>query len=183
MPSLRVKKDDQDKMHFVTLTVIEWINIFTKLEYFEVLINSLKYCQKHKGLQIFGYVIMTNHMHTILKALNGNLSQVIADFKRFTTSKIFKLLKYDNRKYIQRLIKNSYSKKKWYKSQIWQRENYPVDIETEQFFEQKLHYIHENPVRECYVDQDEEWRFSSARNYLKGDHSVIKVETDYWKYL
>lgn len=75
-------------------------------------------------------------------------------------------------------MKNSYSKKKGYENQIWKRENCPVLIESENFFQQKLNYIHENPTREGYVDYEEEWRYSSARNYYKNDHSVIEVITE-----
>ena len=178
MPSLRILKENESQTHFLTFTIIDWINIFTKLEYYEVLINSLKFCCEHKGFLIYGYVIMTNHMHIIAQNPKEDLSSVVASFKRFTTWEILELLRYDNRKYILKLLSRSSLKKKGYENQIWQKENYPELIENEDFFHQKLDYIHEIPVKGGYIDYEEEWRYSSARNYYKDDHSVIKVVTD-----
>ena len=86
------------------------------------------------------------------------------------------MLEKDNRKYISALIKSSYSKKKNTAFQIWQRENYPEIIESEKFFLQKINYIHNNPVKKCYVAKPEDWLYSFARNYLLNDSSVIVVD-------
>jgi len=101
------------------------------------------------------------------------LSQIISDFKKYTTREILKLLQEDNRKYILNLIKNSFARKKGYQKQIWQRENYPEMIVSEEFYLQKANYIHENPVKKEYVLKPEEWVYSSARNRFLNDQSII----------
>jgi len=176
MPTPRIHHPDQNLTYFITLTVIEWIDVFTKPQYSQVIINSLKYCQENKGLVLYEYVIMTNHLHLIVRAQEGyKLSQIISDFKKHTTREILKLLKQDRRKYIINLINNSFSKKKDAKQQIWQRENYPEVIASEKFYYQKANYIHQNPVRKKYVIKPEDWLYSSARNRLLDDQSIIQI--------
>lgn len=174
MPSVRISRDNENETHFLTIKVIEWIDIFTTPAYFQVVIDSLKFCQKNKKLLLYEYVILTNHLHLIVQAKAGHrLSQIISDFKKHTTQEILKLLQEDNRKYIFNLIKNSFARKKGYQNQIWQRENYPEIIVSEEFYLQKANYIHENPVKKEYVLKPEEWIYSSARNRLLNDNSII----------
>ncbi|MBU4217201.1 transposase [Candidatus Parcubacteria bacterium] len=178
MPTLRINIENEDDTHFITITTIEWIDIFTKTEYFDVIIDSLKYCQKNKGLLLFEYVIMTNHIHMICRAMDGvKLSQIVSDFKKHTTREILKLLKTDNRKYIKNLLDNSFRKKEGYENQIWQRENYPEVMTTEIFYNQKLNYIHNNPVKRGFVSMSEDWLYSSARNRVLNDNSLIKLDS------
>ena len=177
MPTPRIHKEDKNKIHFLTFTTIEWIDIFTKPEYFDLMIDTFKQCRKNQGLLLYGFVIMANHLHCIVSAKEGcYLEDIVASFKKFTTSQTKKLLEKDNRKYISALIKSSYAKKKNTSFQIWQRENYPEIIKSEKFFLQKLNYIHNNPVKKSYVTKPEDWLYSSARNYLLNDDSVIVVD-------
>ena len=77
-----------DGIYFITLTTVDWVDIFIRPVYKHILINSLKYCQLNKELIIYAYVIMTSHLHMIVKAEQGNLSDIIRDFKRFTNLKL-----------------------------------------------------------------------------------------------
>jgi putative transposase len=177
MPTPRIRKEDENKIHFLTFTTIEWIDIFTKIEYFDLIISTFRYCQKNQGLLLYGFVIMTNHIHCLISAKEDCcLEDIVASFKKFTTAQIKILLKKDNRKYISTLIKSSYAKKDGNAFQIWQRENYPEVIESEKFFLQKMSYIHNNPMKKGYVSKPEDWVYSSARNYLLSDNSLIEVD-------
>ncbi|MFA5247737.1 MAG: transposase [Patescibacteria group bacterium] len=119
MPPLRINIENENSLHFLTLTIIEWIDIFTKPQYFDIIIDSLKYCRENKGLKLFEFVILANHLHLIVKAKEGyKLSQIVSDFKKYTTREILKALQVDNRRYILNLIKNSFSRKKDYENQI-----------------------------------------------------------------
>jgi len=178
MPTPRIHHPDTNQIiYFLTLTTIEWLDIFTKPQYYQVLINSLKFCQKEKGLLLHAFVIMTNHVHLLAQAKEGyELDKIIQDFKRHTTKEIKSLLQNDRRRYILRLIQQSFSKKNGQAFQIWQRENYPELIESEDFLEQKFNYIHDNPVRKGYVVKPEDWQYSSARNYLLGDDGLVVID-------
>lgn len=116
-------------------------------------------------------------MHMIAQAKEGyKLSQIISDFKKYTTIEILKLLEEDNRKYIINLVQNSFYKKKDYQNQIWQRENYPVLAVSEKFLQQKIDYIYCNPIKKEYVAKPEDWIYSSARNRILNDDGVINVD-------
>ena len=79
---------EQDKAHFITATVVDWIDVFTRQRYNDILINSLEYCIKNKGMILYGYVIMSNHVHLIIQSSGGKLSDLIRDFKKFTAKNI-----------------------------------------------------------------------------------------------
>ena len=88
---------DQSKPHFMTFTVVDWVDIFTRKIYRDIIIESLKFCQKQKGLILHGYVIMSNHIHVIFQTETGNLSDLVRDFKAasvpvFTAKEIFKTI-------------------------------------------------------------------------------------------
>lgn len=84
----------EDTIFFVTTTVIDWIDVFTRDEYKRVIAESLDYCRRKKGLCIYGWVLMTNHLHMIVshKIDNEHLAKVIGDFKKFTAKKVIKAI-------------------------------------------------------------------------------------------
>ena len=83
----------QDAAYFLTLTAVEWADAFIRREHKQIICDSLNYCVDHKGLEIFAYVIMSSHMHIIARAKNGNLSDIIRDFKKFTSTMLVKDLR------------------------------------------------------------------------------------------
>ncbi|MCK5084902.1 MAG: transposase [Candidatus Pacebacteria bacterium] len=177
MPTIRINHENETQTHFLTITTIEWIDIFTKSQYFQIIIDSLKYCQKNKGLLLYEFVIMTNHLHLVAMAREEyKLSQIISDFKKHITREILKELEKDNRRYILNLIKNSFAKKKDYQNQIWQRENYPELIVTEEFLNEKIKYIHNNSVKKKYVAKSEDRIYISARNRTLNDNNIIGLD-------
>ncbi len=178
MPAPRLSKYLPNATYFCTLSVIEWIDIFTKPVYGEIMINSLLYCQKNKGLILYGYVFMTNHIHLLFSIHEGCSAEAfIRDFKKWSTTSIQKELENESRRYIKNLLNNSIFKKRINSLQIWQSNNYPEMIESIPFFKQKLEYIHANPIKRGYVSKAEDWMYSSARNWICGDHSVINIVT------
>lgn len=80
----------QDSAYFMTLTAVEWVDAFMRKEHKEILCNSLNHCVNEKGLEIFAYVIMSSHMHLIARAKNENLSDVMRDFKKYTSGVLLK---------------------------------------------------------------------------------------------
>jgi REP element-mobilizing transposase RayT len=87
--SRKYKFHNPEGLYFVTLTVKGWVDVFTRNEYKNILIENLTYCQKNKGLEIFAYCIMTNHIHLIACAKEGFiLSDILRDFKKFSSRTI-----------------------------------------------------------------------------------------------
>ncbi len=82
---------DQHAVYFITFSVIEWVDIFSRSIYSDIVVESLAFCQKNKGLNIHAWCIMSNHLHLIVSTkLSFALSDVLRDFKKFTSNQIIK---------------------------------------------------------------------------------------------
>ena len=162
------------EFYFCSDTIVGWQYVFTSPAMFNVIIDSLKFCSSKKGLRLHGYVIMPNHIHSIVSARDGNLSDILRDFKRFTSDKISERLL--NKRLDKYFASAARREGKGNVHKVWQRGSHPEAIVSQEFFLQKLNYIHENPVRKGYVRQPEHWLYSSARNYLLNDDAVIRID-------
>lgn len=161
--------DNQAAMYFLTLTVVEWADVFTRDRYRRIIIESLDYCRKEKGLKIYAYVIMSNHLHLVVSAEDKNLSSVLRDFKRHTANTIVKSIKesQESRKsWLLEIFKAAATKhNRNTEYQFWQHRNHAIELESSKFINQKLAYIHSNPVAAGYVEEADAWLYSSQRNY------------------
>jgi putative transposase len=151
---------DQQGVYFITCTVNQWVDIFTRKEYIDILLESLKYCQKQKGLEILSWVVMTNHIHLIIGTNKDNLSDIIRDFKKFTASKIINAIsenpKESRKSWLLWLLK------KENEITFWQEGYHAEEITSINFFNVKQDYIHFNPVRAGLVEKEEEYLYSSC---------------------
>ena len=85
---------NQQGLHFITFAVVEWVDVFTRQHYRDIVVESLIYCINNKGLQLHAWVIMSNHVHFIVSAQeNFKLSDILRDFKKFTAIKIIDAIK------------------------------------------------------------------------------------------
>lgn len=162
--------DHQDGLYFLTLQVVDWVDVFTRKVYRDIVIDGLRYCITHKGLQVRAYVIMSNHVHLIVNASGGNLSDVLRDFKRHTAKTILKEIqqnKQESRRawMLERFELAATRHKRNVQYQFWTHENHAVELVSAKFIRQKCSYIHHNPVRAGWVGNPSEWQYSSASNY------------------
>ena len=165
-------KIEEGYAYFLTMTVINWIDVFTRPVYRHIVVDALKYYQENKGLIIYGWCLMSNHLHMIAEVEEGhNLSEFLRDFKKFTSKAIVKEIRENaaesRKKWMLKEFKlagKGDPKIKNYK--FWQDGNEAKEIYTTPFLEQKLDYIHENPVKAEIVEYAEDYLFSSARNYV-----------------
>ncbi len=166
--------DFPSETYFLTFQVVNWVDIFSRKVYRDIILDSFAFCRKEKGLKLWAYIIMTNHVHCILRARGGNLPDIIHDFKRFTASKIIKTINQIPESRRDWMIKRFEFAAKYNsrnsQHQFWTHDNHAELIMNESFFLQKLNYIHQNPVRAGWVERPEDWLYSSMRNYagLKG---------------
>ena len=91
------KIQNQHGIYFLTFATIEWADVFTRRDYAEIIVQSLGYCQTEKGLTIYGWCLMSNHLHLIVSADEGDLSDILRDFKTFTARSILKAIEENNR--------------------------------------------------------------------------------------
>jgi len=170
----RYKITDEDGVYFVTSTITEWLPVFTSREYFEIVVDALRFCQEKKALMLYAYVILENHFHLVVSG--SDLSNIMQSLKRHTSRQIIQGLKTQRKEWL--LNQLAFYKKK-YKSesayQVWQEGFHPELIQSDDMLVQKIEYIHYNPVKRGYVDEAEHWRYSSARNFVLNDHSVISL--------
>lgn len=170
----------KDKAYFVTLTVIGWLDVFTRKNHKLKIVESLRYCQYNKGLTIFAWVLMPNHLHMVVRA-DGEytLSEILRDFKKYTSKEIIKQIK-DEPECRRKLFLCEFEKagkklKRIKHFKFWQDGNHPKEIFTNKFLNEKVNYIHMNPVEEMLVAQPEDYLYSSARNYAGLGH-LLEVE-------
>ena len=154
---------DQGAVYFLTFTVHQWADVFTRSIYIDEVLMNLRYCQEHKGLEIFAWVVMTNHIHLIVRAKNENLSDVIRDFKKFTSKSIYRLIennpKESRKNWLLKVL--NYEGKIWF----WEEGYHGEEILSLGFFESKVNYIHLNPVRANIVEKEEDYINSSAGDF------------------
>lgn len=174
---------DSEIPHFITMTLVEWIDLFNREKYKEIIVDNLKYCVAEKGLIIHAYVIMSNHIHIVART-DGNhkLSQVIRDFKRYTAKVIYETLKKDkveSRKNWMLWILESQGKRSSSNEhmKVWRHENHPVVLDDEHILEQRIEYVHMNPVRAGICAAPEYYVYSSASAYAseKGPLEIVFI--------
>ena len=172
----RYRVTSETNIHFITTSIHLWVPIVSNETLFQIILNSLKFCQANKGLKLHGYVIMVNHVHAIVSHERyDHIPNIVRDFKRHTAKEI--------RNYLANLgefsqlfwVKIFHSKERG-QHRIWQEGYHPIALKSQSFFEQKLTYIHHNPVRKGFVEKPEDWKYSSTRNYLLDDDSLIAID-------
>jgi putative transposase len=179
--SRKYKFHEKGGAYFVSFSTVNWIDVFTRDLYFAIMTESLDYCRKNKGMEIYGYCIMPSHVHLIFRSALGDPSGLMRDLKGFTSRKIMKIIQdnpQESRKewmlwmFERAGKKNSNVKEK----QFWQQNNQPIEIWSLIVFEQKLNYIHNNPVESGFVTDPIDWKYSSARNYGNDDQTVLEID-------
>jgi REP element-mobilizing transposase RayT len=177
--SEKYKIRDQKKAYFLTLTVVGWIDVFTRRSHKMTVVESLQYCQKAKGLTIFGYCLMPSHLHLLVRAdATYTLSDIMRDFKKYTSKAIIQQIttEPESRRdwMLDYFSRSAETQKRITGYKLWQDGNHAEEITSNKFFNEKLEYIHNNPVEELIVERPEDYFFSSARNYA-GLNNFLEV--------
>jgi putative transposase len=186
--SEKYKFHDPYGIYFVTLTIVDWIDLFTRPDYKHMIVESLKYCQKEKGLTLYACCIMSSHIHLIISSSRASvtranndltLSDILRDFKKYTSKKVIEMLHRINesrRKWLVEAFEKAADKiKRNSKYKIWQDGNHPILLDNNNMMQQRLDYVHNNPVEASIVDEPEHYIFSSARDYA-GEKGMLDVE-------
>lgn len=168
--SEKYKVRDHERAHYMTLTVTGWVDVFTRKNHSLVIVDSLAHCQKEKGLQLFAWCLMSNHLHLIGRADGGvTLPEIIRDFKKHTAKTIIRQITEEpesRREWmLQHFAQRASQLKRVSNYKFWQDGFRPMELNGNRFIAQKVNYIHNNPVQAYLVQYPEHWMFSSARNY------------------
>ncbi len=169
-------KTHSDGLYFVTFSVVGWLDIFTRRIYQDIVVESINFCKQHKELKIYSYCIMPSHVHFVSYSENGSLSNVLRDLKSYTANQLIKAIE-DNpqeskKELFLKLFRHFGSKSpQKQKMQFWKHDNHPFFLYSNKMIDQKIDYIHNNPVEAGFVNHAYEWRLSSANEF-----SPIKVD-------
>ncbi|MBS1914698.1 MAG: transposase [Bacteroidetes bacterium] len=168
--SRKYKFGDSDKLYFISFSVVHWIDVFIREEYKQIVVESWKYCQANKGLEIYSWVIMPSHIHMIIGSNKNKPEDIVRDMKSYTSSQLRKAITEhagESRKewmvwMMERAGKKNNNNNDW---QFWQQHNMPLQVFDSNMFYQKSEYIHRNPVVAGFVEHEEDWLYSSARDF------------------
>ena len=170
----------ENRSYFLTPTVINWFRVFENDALCDLIIDSLRFCIHHKGLNIYSFCIMPSHLHLIANTNEPyQLKDTIRDFKRHTARICFNYLQ-GNRglfdvEMIQAFLEEGELSAKNKTIKFWQVGNHAIELYSERFSWRKIEYIHQNPVKAGLVDKPEKWKYSSASNYKELDSVLPEV--------
>ena len=177
--SRKYKFCNPEGVYFVSFAVQSWVDALTRSEYKDILIVNLDFCQKNKGLEIFAWCIMTNHVHLIIRAQDGCLLQdILRDFKKFTSKAIIKAIEENPVESRKEWLLKQFKTEKGYS--FWRGDNKPIELWSNAVIDQKLNYIHQNPVEEGLVFRAEDYRYSSACDYAGEDGMLDILVIESW---
>jgi putative transposase len=172
---------NQQDCSYLTFNTVDWIDVFIRPTYKQIIVDALNHCIQAKNATVYAWCLMTNHLHLLARGQDGSgLAMIEKEFKRITTTKILEAIDIEpdlRRKWmLQRFEQFSQSLKKIEKFQLWQSCTNPAFIDFKQVFrlQERVLYIHENPVRDGIVANPEHYLYSSAGDY-RGNKGLVNV--------
>ena len=171
--SRKYKFHNKEGLYFVSFATVYWIDVFIREDYANTIINSLDYCRKNKGLEIYGWCIMPNHLHLVIRDKENNPEKVLGRFKEFTSKQLRQQIEENpqesRKEWMLKLMQHAASKSSNVKQmQFWQHHNKPIELWSNDVTGQKMNYIHMNPVVAGFVTEAHHWKYSSAIDYSGG---------------
>jgi len=146
----------------------------------DIFLRNLSELRALHPFKLVGYVIMHDHVHLIINPLEPNISVLLRKLKGKSAREIIDwLLANGHASSLTKLRLNVKDRE----YAVWQKDSSAIDLFSHKFLQQKLRYIHMNPVRAGYCESPEDWRGSSYRAYFPHDPGTIPIEIDvnpYW---
>jgi len=178
--SRKYKFYNKEGVYFVSFAVVYWLDVFIRRKYQDIIVDSLNYCIKEKGMEVYCWCLMPNHMHMVFRAKNNNPTDILRDFKTFTSKQLQKAIaenpKESRKKWLLLMMREAGSHNSNVKnSQFWQQNNQQTELWNNNIIDQKVNYIHKNPVVAGFVNEPWEWRLSSAIDFT-GQKGLVDIE-------
>ncbi len=169
-------------LYYVTFTVIEWLPVFIDETACKIITESLNFCIKNKHLRVNAYVIMPTHLHAILFDAEFDperLKSTLDDMRKFTGRQLLDHAAHHLPKAFTQEFQQHAGKDR--QRRFWQPTQHAVGIFSYAFWKQKFDYLHYNPYRKGLVLHPEDWPFSSARFWLKGETNNVQLSDVGWE--
>jgi REP element-mobilizing transposase RayT len=155
------------------------MNVFTEDRYCDLLVHNIKHYQQRYQFAVLGYVIMPSHFHWVVEVepKNGTVSDIMRDIKKYSAWDIMEELEKQRREDVLDVFRDEAEGYPDRRRKFWMERFDDEVIRNQTMFLTKLSYIHNNPVKAGLVQRAEDYKYSSARNYVLGDDSVMSVDT------
>ena len=169
-----------NQLYFVSFATVNWVDVFVRRIYCDIMVDSLRFCIENKGLELYAWCIMSSHVHLIISTEEGNLSDIIRDMKRHTAKQILKAIEENvqesRREWMLWMFKRAGEKNSNVTNgQFWQQHNKPIELWSNEVIDQKVDYIHNNPVEAGFVTEDYHWKYSSAIDF-SGEKGLLEID-------
>lgn len=179
--SRNYKFHNPEGLYFISFATVFWIDVFVRPLYFECLVKNLNYCVDKKGMEVYAWCIMPSHIHLVFKSNIKKPEELIRDFKSYTAKELIALINNNIEESRREWLINAFRKAAQSNSnntqhQFWQQHNNPIELWSNPVIQQKIDYVHNNPVVAGFVENDYEYLHSSARDYA-GSKGLVKVTT------
>lgn len=177
----RYKVRESFRPHFVTSTVVGWADAISRPEYKDIILDSIVYCRQHKNLLVHAWVIMNNHIHLIVSASNDvALPAIIRDFKKYTSGRLIEAISSNpsesRKKWLLNMFSFAANGKDDEHYRFWQKDYHPIELSNDTLFQQRLDYLHENPVRAGIVREPQHYLYSSAIDYYEQKPGLLAID-------
>ena len=169
--SRNYKFHNPEGLYFVSFAVVEWLDVFTRNEYKDILVQSLSFCQSEKGMEIIAWCIMTNHVHLVFRSIKDqHPSFLLGDFKRYTSKQLVKAIQENPRESRKEFLLEQFKKAAAKSSnvkefQFWRHDNKPIELWSNKVIWEKISYVHNNPIEAGLVYRAQDYVYSSAADY------------------
>jgi REP element-mobilizing transposase RayT len=178
--SRKYKFYNKQGLYFISFATVFWIDVFIREQYFLLITESMAYCRKNLGLEFYCWCIMPSHLHLIIRAKENNPEKIIGRFKEYTSKQIVKSIEENiqesRKEWMLWMFKRAGSKSSNVTSnQFWQHHNKPIELWSPKVIDQKVEYIHNNPVIAGFVNEPEHWKYSSAIDY-SGGKGILEID-------
>ena len=176
--SRNYKFHNKEGLYFVSFAVVHWIDVFVREEYSDCIVKNLNYCVANKGMEIFAWCLMTSHLHLIFKSTEQKPEELLRDFKSFTAKALLSFIANNPQESRKVWLLNAFRKTasiNTKNNQFWQRHNKPIELWSNAVIDQKIDYIHNNPVVSGFVEKAKDWKYSSAKDYCNDEKGLVKL--------
>ena len=178
--SRKYKYWNQNFPHFISFATIKWIDVFVRRIYLDIMVNCINHCIINKDLIVYGWCIMSSHVHLIIGTTGAKQQDIVRDLKRHSSKKLLTAISENPQESRKEWMLDFFEKAGKANSnnthyQFWQQHNQPLEIYNNRLMDKFLTYIHKNPIVNGYVDYEQHYRYSSAIDYC-GGNGLIKIE-------
>ena len=164
-------------VYYITTVVQERLKVFTRPSLIIPLLDSLNFYRYRYDFKLLGYVVVPDHLHMLIwPQAEPRLSDMMRDYKSFTSGRISRQVELEGQDNWLHEFEVTGQTGSRSERKVWQDSFWEQTLYSDTFVRQKLDYLHRNPVRSGLVGQPADYPYSSHRNYVTGDSSLIEID-------